>query len=45
MKKIIRRQVSIVEKGLTVAFELNEQFPEKFEIINSYLMQIIHITF
>lgn len=45
MKKVIKRQVSIVEKGLIVASELKEEFPEKYEIISSYLMQIIYISF
>jgi uncharacterized DUF497 family protein len=45
MKKVIKRQFSIIERALKASFELQLDHPEKYEIICSYLMQIIYITF
>lgn len=45
MKKVVKRQFAIIERALKSIFELQVDYPEKYEIICSYLMQIIYITF
>jgi hypothetical protein len=45
MKKVVRREASVIERALAVARDIREDFPEKEEVIGSYLMQILYITF
>ncbi len=45
MKKVVKRQFAIIERALKSILDLQMDFPEKHEIISSYLMQIIYITF
>lgn len=45
MKKVVKRQFAIIERGLKAVFDIQIDYPEKYEIVCSYLMQVIYITF
>ena len=41
LKKVVRRQTSLVERALRATIELKREQPEKEEVVTSYLMQLI----
>jgi hypothetical protein len=45
MKKVVRRQASILDKALRATIALKREYPEKEEVISSYLMQVFEVTF
>ena len=45
LKKVVRRQTSLVERALRATIELKREQPEKEEVVTSYLMQLIEVTF
>lgn len=44
LKKVVRREISIVEKALKILAQFQDESPEKEEVVSSYLMQIVLVT-
>ena len=45
MKKVVKRQYGTIERALRATKEIKEEQPQKYEVMCSYLMQILYITF